>query len=69
MLKKTGQGYTTIICDKCGDYHKAPTAISNKCFYDAGFRVNPRAKKYIHKCWSCLESKFKPTPPSKKGKE
>lgn len=48
----------TIKCDKCG--HTSTKKLNhNERFYREGWSMNPRAKKYIHRCYFCLTRKEK----------
>ena len=49
----------TIICDKCGKEHSEPHGDHNRRFYEAGWTVNFRAKKYVHICYNCKTAKQK----------
>jgi len=50
-------GTTTITCDKCGFEESADSDSYNDAFYESGWSVSPRARKFIHKCRDCLSSK------------
>lgn len=52
MLKYINM-FVKIICDKCGRSQCELEPESNKKFFDAGWSVNPNAKKYVHKCGGC----------------
>lgn len=54
---QTENNTETITCDKCGCSDSQPLPIAGKVFYQKGWTVNPRAKKYIHKCYTCKSKK------------
>ena len=46
-------GTTTIKCDKCGFEESADSDCYNEAFFESGWTVSPRAKKYSHLCYDC----------------
>jgi hypothetical protein len=44
--------YTKITCDKCG-FSQTEYGEANDIFFKSGWSMNPRAKKYVHKCGKC----------------
>lgn len=54
---KTGGNTTTITCDKCQHSETSPTVIYNQEFAASCWSLNPRAKKYVHRCRFCLTAK------------
>lgn len=45
--------FVKITCDKCGHTQVELEPESNEKFFEAGWSMNPRADKYIHKCGKC----------------
>lgn len=45
--------FVKITCDKCGFKQTELESESNKKFFEAGWSLNTKAKKYIHKCGKC----------------
>ena len=43
-----------ITCDKCGFFETARKSNYNQVFYELGWSLNPKAKKYLHRCYQCL---------------
>lgn len=58
MAYTTKNGITAIACDKCGRTDEADEKEAGKVFYDLGWGLFPRAKKYVHQCIDCLPKKF-----------
>ncbi|MBP1678087.1 MAG: hypothetical protein H6Q20_2646 [Bacteroidetes bacterium] len=53
----TDNGITVIICDKCGARSSASSIVSNEIFFNEGWTLQPRAKKYQHTCRNCQTEK------------
>ena len=51
-LRNTNE-LATIICDKCGKEQTEKHGEHNIKFFNSGWTVNPRAKKYVHLCYDC----------------
>lgn len=45
--------YVKITCDKCGNKQIELEPESNGKFFNAGWSMNRKAKKYVHKCGKC----------------
>lgn len=55
MSLKSDNSFVEITCDKCGKKETAPNdGHSGEYFFDSGWRLSMRAKKYMHKCYDCL---------------
>lgn len=52
---KNGKVY--ICCDKCDRVQVEPEGQHNQAFYKDFWVMNPRAKKYTHRCRYCLTAK------------
>lgn len=48
--------YDKITCDKCGISQTELKPESGRRFFETGWRMNPRAKKYTHLCSKCLKN-------------
>jgi len=55
------ESVVTIKCDKCGNISTSTKSLYNKQFYEEGWVLRPRAKKYKHLCYDCLPKKDKRT--------
>lgn len=45
--------FVKITCDKCGVSQSELEPEANRKFFDNGWSMNNRAKKYTHKCGKC----------------
>jgi hypothetical protein len=52
MIKTSGQ-IKVITCDKCGYSESAFEKNADKIFFQSGWGMNPKAKKYVHLCLNC----------------
>jgi hypothetical protein len=52
-MVETINGRVHITCDKCGRQDHAKEEEHNEYFFKKGWSMNPRGKKYIHKCYEC----------------
>lgn len=52
-MVKTENDILTITCDKCGVSESHPTFIAQELFFENGWALFSRAKKYKHKCRRC----------------
>jgi hypothetical protein len=50
-------GNVTLTCDKCRNTQTEQEGPHNEAFFKSGWVLCPRAKKYIHRCYSCLSKK------------
>jgi hypothetical protein len=46
--------FVKITCDRCGASQIGLEPEGNERFYENGWGMNPRGKKYIHQCARCL---------------
>jgi hypothetical protein len=56
MIQINGQ-IETITCDKCGHQDSYGLSIAGEMFFELGWSLNSRAKKYKHLCRNCQTPK------------